>query len=200
MIAFEFDRPKMRFARAKLLVTYFGLVVLAASAWGLLQPHLHENNWLRLLSTVLLLLVVRQVMVLVEPIAIISSGLKKKMPAIIVDHAGLVDNASVFAVGQLAWDQIEKMYPKSWTMRLFKNRWLRTPVIYNGRGVLIILKDNGDLQARIQSKSWLKKTSFETGFARGRRWLFIPEMVLPITAYDLMSQINKFYVAEVRGY
>lgn len=105
MLAFEFDYAKMRHSMIKLFAAYFGTAVLAASAWGLLQPHLHRNDWLRLLSTVFLCLVVRQVMVLVEPMAIISSGLKKKTPAIIVDQIGIVANASQFALGQLAWDQ-----------------------------------------------------------------------------------------------
>lgn len=200
MISFEFNRAKMRFVRAKLLVTYFGTALLALSAWGLLQPHLHKNDWLRLLSTVLLCLILREVMVFLQLIALISQGLRKKTPAVVIDQRGVVDNASQFAFGRLTWDQIEKMYPWIWTMRLFGNRWLKMPVIRTEHGVVIVLKDNPDLRARIQSKSWLKKTSFDIEFARGRRWLFIPETVLPVTAKALMEQINTFYIAEVRGY
>ena len=139
-------------------------------------------------------------MVLLEPVAIISGGLRKKVPAIVVDHGGVADNASQFALGQLAWDQIEKMYPWTWIMRLFENRWLRMPAIYTERGFVIVLKNNPDLTAQIQSKSWIKRTPFEVEWARGRRWLFVPEAVLPVTVNALMEQINKFYIAEVRGY
>ena len=73
------------------------------------------------------------------------------------------------------------------------------PVICTERGVVIVLKDNADLRARVQNKSWIRRLAFEAEFAQGRRWFFVPEAVLPVTASDLMKQINEFYVTQVRA-
>lgn len=128
-----------------------------------------------------------QFTVFLEQALALRRGLRQKTPAVVISHAGITDNASQFAFGQLTWDQIETMYPDEVKLHLITSWWTKLPVVFRQRGVAIWLKNDANL-----SNVWYRSGK--------RRWLFIPEMVLPMTAKDLMTQLNTFYVAEVRGY
>jgi len=74
------------------------------------------------------------------------------------------------------------------------------PVLTKERGVVIILKDDVDFEARLRGKSWIIKPAFKEKFKRGREhWVFVPDVLLTVTADELMVQLNRFYVTEVRG-
>ena len=75
------------------------------------------------------------------------------------------------------------------------------PIIFRQRGLVIMLKESADLRPLLENKPrsgrWIGREWYQPG---KRRWLFVPEAVLPMSAEDLMTQLNKFYIAEVRGY
>lgn len=74
------------------------------------------------------------------------------------------------------------------------------PVLTKERGVVIILKDDVDFETRLRDKSWIIKLAFKEKFKRGlERWVFVPDVLLTVTADELMVQLNRFYVTEVRG-
>ena len=75
------------------------------------------------------------------------------------------------------------------------------PVLFKQHGISIVLKDSADLRPLLANKPrWIRRLSQEWYRPHKGRWLFVPETVLPVTADELMRQLNKFYVAEVRGY
>ncbi len=204
MIAVEFDRVKTRrrLAFCALVLTGYatfvtllcnGIVSQVVSRGG-------RRSWTEYVVMAIILITFANFLEYVRWAGILGRTLRRRGSAFAVNKLGIVDNSTEYAFGQLTWGEIEKMYPWSWTTRLFGNRWQKMPVICTERGVVIVLKDNADLLARTQNKPWIRRSSFEAEFAQGRRWFFVPEAVLPITANDLISQINRYYTAEIRGH
>ena len=191
MITVEFDQAKMRRYLLRFFAVFLTGAGLAAVITVLLLPDGPMSgamtSWHGWLAVAAGGFVMGQFAVFFEYAMALKRGLKQKTPAVVISHTGITDNASQFAFGQLAWDQIEKMYPYDVKTHLITNWWTKMPVVFKQRGVAIQLKDDANL-----SNVWYRSGK--------RRWLFIPEMTLPVTANDLMSQINKFYVAEVREY
>ena len=200
MVAVEFDRPKMRQYLLKFLAIFLGVMVSALTVMVLLQAHAATTGWPKLLVTLLTGFVIVQAMDYVEYIGLLSRGLGKKIPAVVINQIGIQDNASKFSLGQLAWSEIEKMYPCDCKSRLLANRWRKMPVIFKQHGITIILKDSADLRHLQANKPrWVQKLSQEWYRPRNGRWLFIPEMLLDTPAIEVMERLNQFYVAEVRG-
>lgn len=198
MIAFDFDRAKMR----RRLATY-SVVLLAGIAFmffGLSLSHLVGQGWVGWLVLVLIYVVWIH---LIEPlrwVGVLWRGLRRQEAAIVVNQSGVVDNASEYVLGQLSWDEIEKMYPYDWNSRLLLNWWKRMPVISKQRGIAVVVKDGIDLQHLVHGKSRLIRSLTRQWYVSGRgRWLFIPEMVLAVTADELMKSLNDFYTTQVRG-
>lgn len=201
MIAIEFDRPKMRRFFVKFLLIFFGVTGTVVLAVALLEPYTATPQWLGWLVLLFAVAVFAQVVVFLEHAGTLGRGLAKKASAVIINSSGVVDNASRLAPGQLAWVEIERMYPYEVKTHLIAAQWKKIPVTTRQRGVAILLKDSADLRHLLVAKPWLIRLLQKEWYrSRKRRWLFIPEMVLPVTAHDLMRQINTFYVAEVRGY
>ena len=201
MIAIEFDRPKMRGYLMKSLALFFGWVVIPALAWGALQSRVSPRGWLHWLALLLFVLMAVHGVEFVQYLGVLVRGSTKRMPAVVINHAGILDNSSYFALGQLTWNEIQEMYPYEAKSRMLTNWWTKMPVISRVRGVMIILKDSADLRHLIENRPhWIRALSAKWYRPCKGRWLFIPEMVLPVTADELMGQINRFYVAEVRGY
>lgn len=122
-------------------------------------------------------------------------GLRCGEPAIVINKAGIVDHASTYMVGQLAWDEIQRMHP--WTMerRVLPNRFFKMPIARHP-GFVIVLKDKAYLERLPRTKAFQIKIDNFTGHGR---WIFVPGTYLDITPGELMTQLNRFYIAEVRG-
>ena len=201
MIAFEFDRPKMRrrlAAYSVILLGGLGLVTLL----GLFSSSHHGSagrSWTWWLVLVLMALLEVRLLDYVLWVGVLIRGLRRQKAAFVVNEAGIIDNASESAVGQLAWGEIEKMYPSNWNSRLLLNWWKRMPVISRQRGVVVVLKDDVDLQHCLAGKSKLVRSLMRQWYESGRgRWLFIPEMAIAVTADEMMTRLNDFYATQVR--
>lgn len=199
MIAFDFDRAKIRRRLATYSAVVLGGYASMFLAWGLSQFHAIGQDW-GWVTTVFILFVGLHVTDYARWLGICRRGLRRKGTALVVNQAGIVDNASEYILGQLNWDEIEKMCPWDWNSRLFVNWWRRMPIISRQRGVMVIFKAGVDFSPRLRDKSWIIRSSFSDRFTRGReRWIFIPDALLTVTADELMVQLNRFYIAEVRG-
>ncbi len=71
---------------------------------------------------------------------------QRNEPAMILNKTGLVDYASGYMVGQLAWDEIQSMYPWTREHRLLPNRFFRTPIIAKHRFFCVVLKEKAYLK------------------------------------------------------
>ncbi len=198
-MAVEFDRAKIRHRLTFYALPLTGYAICVALLYSLAISHVGERSWVSYVAVAILLITSVSFLEYVRWAGILGRALRRRGNAFAVNKLGVVDNATDYAFGQLAWNEIEKMYPWSWTTRLLGNRWKQMPVICTERGIVIVLKDNADLRARVQNKSWIRRSAFEAEFAQGRRWFFVPEAVLPVTASDLMKQINEFYMTQVRA-
>ena len=198
MIAFDFDRAKM----GRRLATYSAILLggFAFMFLGLPLSHSVGTGW-EWSILALTLLVVMHVLPYLLWVGIITRGLRRKGAAIIVNQIGIIDNASDYTLGQLGWEEIEKMYPWDWKSRLLSDRWEKMPVLSKERGIVVELKDGVDLQRLLLGKPRFIRSLTRPWYVGGRgRWLFIPEMVLTVTADDLMTRLNDFYTTQVRGY
>jgi hypothetical protein len=197
MISFDFDRPTMR----RRLTAYSAVLLawMAPAFFGLALAHA-ATGWAGWLALGLMWVIVTHSIQYATWVGALSRGLRRKTPAVVVNRDGIVDNASPYALGQLGWDEIEKMYPGDWTVRLFGGRSRRMPVINKQRGIAVILKDGVDLQRCLVGKPKFVRSMARPWYARERgRWLFIPEMMLTVPADELMRQINHFYTTQVLG-
>ena len=146
MIAFEFDRAKMRTAYKHLLAVCLSVFLVVTVLGGLLLLHAAAIGWLKWAVRISILLILLQLLDFAPYGGVLHRGLRKRLPAVVINQIGIVDNSSQFALGQLEWDQIEKMYPYEIKSRLIINWWTKMPVIFRQRGVAIILKDSADLR------------------------------------------------------
>lgn len=200
MISFDFDRANIR----RRLIFYGALFlvgitfVILSTGWFLSRAG--GTGWLRALA---ILVIIAFEVRLVEGawwVGVLSRGIRRKDAAIVVNDNGVVDNASVYALGELAWNEIEKIYPSDWNSRLIPN-WKKTPVISRQRGIVVILKDSANLQRLLLAKPRLTRLLSKQWYVSGRRRsLFIPEAMLTVSADELMRRLNLFYVTEVRGH
>ena len=124
-------------------------------------------------------------------------GLKRRGAALVVNHTGIVDNATEYVLGQIAWAEIEKMYPSVLATPLLTN-WWKMPTVDRQRGVVVVLKDGVDFHSRTGRRARFVKSALNTRFGPDKsRWLFIPEMLLATTAGDVIRRLNEFYVTQV---
>ena len=153
------------------------------------------RSWFSLLGLLETIVVGTCVPYFLGAVSTLWRGLRFGEPAIVINKVGIVDHASTYMVGQLAWDEIQRMHP--WTMerRVLPNRFFKTPIARHP-GFVIVLKDRAYLRGLSQIKSFWIKVDDITG--RGR-WLFVPAKSLGVTPGELMAQLNRFYIAEVRG-
>jgi hypothetical protein len=198
MIAFDFDRAKMR----RRLATY-SVVLLAGIAFmffGLSLSHLVGQGWVGWLVLTLIIVVEVHLLDYAVWVGVLGRGLRRKEPALVINETGIIDNASDIAPGQLAWGEIEKMYPCDLNSRLLLNWWTKMPVISKQRGITVILKGGVDLQRCLTGKPKFVQSLTRQWHVSGRgRWLFIPEMALAVTADEAMQRLNDFYTTQVRG-
>ena len=199
MIAFDFDRAKTQ----RQLMTYSAILlggfVLMLLPWVLSLSRVIGQSW-GWAITVFILLIGVHLTDYARWLGICRRGLRRQGTALVVNQAGIIDNASEYTLGQLNWGEIEKMYSWDWNSRIFVNWWRRMPIISKQRGVMVIFKDGVDFSPRLRDKPWIIRSSFNDRFTRGRRrWIFIPDILLTVTADELMAQLNRFYIAEVRG-
>ena len=123
-------------------------------------------------------------------------GLLYNDPAIVINKDGIVDNASGYMVGQIAWHEIERMHPWSMEARFLQNRFFKTPIIARHPGFVIVFKNKAYLERLPQTKSFWMRVDHITGYGK---WLFVPGSLLGVTPDELMRRLNSFYIAEVRG-
>lgn len=200
MIAFDFDRAKMRRRLIIYSVILVGGLLLVALSGGWALSHIAGLGWTRIIIFVLMITTLVRLIDYARWVGAFGRGVRRKGPAIVINEVGVVDNASDIAPGQLAWGEIEKIYPCDWNSRLLVDRWTKMPVISKQRGVTVILKDGVDFQHLLLKRPKIIRLLSKEWYASGRgRWLFIPETMLTVTADELMRQLNSFYVAEVRG-
>lgn len=200
MISVGFNRPKMR----SCLVTYGALLVaevaVAVIACCLSMSHSAFPQWAQWLMLPLMFLMLVPIFEYTQWVGDLWRGLKRKNPAFIINQTGIVDNASNFCLGQLTWDEIQKMYPWDWNSRLILNWWTKMPITIKQRGVVILLKDGVDFQHRVRRNPWIVRLLMKGWCMKERkRWLFIPEMLLDVTAEEFMQGINSFYISQVRN-
>ena len=198
MIAFEFDRTKMRRKLTMYSALLIGWAVSVALLYNWVIPYTKSISCTRYIVMVVVLLAFGNFLEYLRWIGIFGRGLRRQGKALVVNNLGIMDNATDYTLGQLTWAEIEKMYPWNRTTRLFGNRWQKMPVICRERGIVIYLKEGVSLQTRLQSKSWIRRSSFEAEWSQGKRWLFISESLLDTPADELMRRLNAFYVAQVR--
>ncbi len=195
MISFDFDRAKMRRR-----LSVYSAIVLGAIVFGVTLFHVAGRGWAEWAVLGLVYALLPSYFGTMQWVGVLVRGLKRADEAVCVNQKGLVDNASGYALGQLAWDEIEKMYPSDLDIRLFASWWDRMPVISKQRGVVVMLKDGVDFQRCLRGKPKLIQSLSRPWYAAGRRrWLFIPEMALAVTADELMTRLNAFYIAEMRS-
>lgn len=127
----------------------------------------------------------------------LGRGLLHSNAAIVVNRSGIIDNASGYIVGQIAWHEIQRMHPWTIEFQLLPNRFFKTPTFARHPGFVIVFKDKAYLERLPYTKSlWIRIDSV-TG---GGSWLFVPGRFLGVTPDELMRQINRFYTTQVRGY
>ena len=199
MISFDFDRIKTKRRLTLYMAAVLGGLAFMFLSWDLSLFGVIGQGW-GWVILVLALFVATHSAFYAQWIGILGRGLRRSGAAIVVNQYGIVDNASDYILGQLTWAEIEKMYSCDWKTRLITDRWKRMPVLTKERGVVIILKDDVDFETRLRGKSWIIKPAFKEKFKRGREhWVFVPDVLLTVTADELMVQLNRFYVTEVRG-
>ena len=199
MLAFEFDRAKMRRKFGLYTAASAGGIALTAAVivWG--NSHFGSHNWASIAILLLASVVFGNFIDYLRWAGILGRSLMRQGTAVVINREGLVDNATDYALGQITWSEIEKMYPWSWKNHLVSDWLQKMPVICEQRGLMIVLKDGADFQDRLRHKSWIRREAFKSLFVRGqKRWLFVPEMLLDTSAGDLMKRLNGFYSAEVR--
>ena len=129
-------------------------------------------------------------------LSILRRSLRLGEPAFIINRTGIVARASGYMVGQLTWDEIQKMYLWTDERRLMSNRLFKTRIIARYRMIVIVMKD----------KSYLERLPRFTAFqikidnrCKNGELVLVPEYLLEITSDEVMAQLNRFYIAEVRG-
>lgn len=185
MLAFEFDRDRIRqqFNASQIILVSFAL---CGMLWGVFR--LHHLFWVCDLIAVLFLVTVFSSSAYLRRHDLLARCCKRSGPALIVNPDGIIVNALSQTSGQIAWQDIEKMYPMELTERLFQSNWQKMPVVSKQRGLAIILKTGTDFQQRYRDSGRWKV-----------QWLFIPEMMLTTTADGVIGRLNEFYIAQVRG-
>ncbi len=199
MIAFDFDRAKTR----RRLTTYNAIVLGSLAfmllCWDLSLLHVISRGWAWILLVPILFIAVHTTSY-AQWIGVLGRGLKRSGSAVIVNRDGVVDNASDYALGQLTWAEIEKMYPWDWKTWLLVNKPSKMPVLSKERGIVIIFKDEVDFEPRFRGKPWITRSAYKEKLGRGRkRWVFIPDALLTVTADELMTRLNDFYRTQVKG-
>lgn len=184
MLAFEFDRAGIRqqYKTCRVILLSFAL---CGVLWGVFLTH--HLFWACNLLGILVLVTVFSSSAFVRRHDLLARCWKRQEPALIVNPEGIIVNALSQPSGQIAWQDIEKMYPTELTERLFRSIWQKMPVVSKQRGLAIILKAGTDFQRRYRDSGIWKV-----------EWLFIPETLLTTTADDVMVRLNKFYVTQVR--
>ncbi len=133
---------------------------------------------------------------LVSYLSTLRRSLRLGEPALVINRTGIVARASGYMVGQLAWDEIQKMHLWTDERRLISNRFFKTRIIARYRMIVIVMKD----------KSYLQRLPRVTAFqikidnrCRNGGLVFVPEYLLEITSDEVMTRLNAYYIAEVRG-
>ena len=200
MISFDFDRAKTRRWIVRYSIVFIGGLLLVALSGGYALSHVTGLGWARIVVLVLVAAVSVHLPDYARWAGVFGRGMRREGPALVINEAGIVDNASDIALGQLAWGEIEKIYLCEWKARLLVDRWTKMPVISKQRGVTVLLKDSVDFQHLLLEKPRIVRLLSKQWYASSRgRWLFIPDALLTVTADELMAQLNRFYVTEVRG-
>jgi hypothetical protein len=123
---------------------------------------------------------------------------KENSPAFVVTETGIEDYASAYRAGPLSWDEIERMYPAVLEPRLFTHRLLKKFPHRRSRVLCIRLKNKGAFLNRLpRLRSWSASIDSLTG---GGRWVVVPERLLSSSVDEVMRQLNRFYIARVRGH
>lgn len=199
MIAFEFDHAGMwRRLVLRGMATLAGFALLAAFCY-LLRFQLGRLTWREGLLLAFVIVAFPAYQENTRWMDLLLSGLRRRGAALVIDPAGIVDNATEYALGQIAWSEIEKMHTGVWATPLLTN-WWKMPAVDRQRGVVVVLKDGIDFHSRAGAGSKLARAALKSQLWQGRgRWLFVPEMLLATTADDVIKQLNKFYIAQVKG-
>jgi hypothetical protein len=121
---------------------------------------------------------------------------QRNEPAMIINRTGIVDHVSTYMVGQIAWDEIQRIGPWTRERRLIPNPFLKTPLISKYRFVAIVMKDKAYLERLPRLKSL--QLRIDANACYGRQ-LLVPENFLEINADELLTRLNDFYMKEVRG-
>jgi len=130
-------------------------------------------------------------------VSTLRQAFQRNEPAMTANKTGVVDHASGYRVGQIAWDEIQRMGPWTREVRLLSNRFFKTPIIAKHRFFVIALKDRAYLERLPRFTSFCLK--MDTNHGQGR-WLLVPEYLLEITSDEVMTRLNRFYTTQVRGY
>lgn len=189
----------------RLIVLYGVLCILCLPMFVLMSGgslyFLFTENWPVRLFGLLGLFVATLVAIAIrhffDYVARLWQGLRQGEPAIIINGIGIVDNISAYPAGQLAWSEIERMYPWTSEARLLSNRFFKTPILAKRRFIVIKMKDTTYLKRLPWFQSfWIRVDNY---YGRGQ-WILVPESYLEITADELMQRLNRFYTTQVRGY
>ncbi len=200
MIAFEFAPAKMRQKLAIYRLILCGSIALMLLLFDGSLYYLDEESWVHYVVIVLVLVMGVETSIYAQRLGVLWRSFKRRRNALVVNHSGIVDNASDYALGQIEWAEIETIYPWDRTLQWFRGHWKNFPIVDRQRGIVVWLKEGVDLQTRLQDKPWLVRNSFKEQFKkRNKVWLFIPETLLDTPADEVMERLNEFYVAQVRS-
>jgi len=199
MIGFDFDRAKTRQRLATYSAILLGSFAFMLLSWDLLLVRVIGQNWAWVVL-VLISFVALHTTSYSQWVGTLGRGLRRRGTALVINQEGIVDNASDYTLGQLTWGEIEKMYPWDWKTWLLVNRPSKMPVLTKERGIVIVFKDEIDFEPRYRNKPWITRSAYKEKLGRGRkRWIFIPDVLLTVTADELMTRLNDFYTTQVRG-
>lgn len=104
-----------------------------------------------------------------------------RKPALVVSAEGIYDNASALSAGQLRWEEIELVCPYSFGSQ---------------RMLGITLKDE---QAVLARQNFLKRLLMRVNKNLAGYLINLPQSSLPMTADELMPEINRYHNNRVRS-
>ena len=153
------------------------------------------KSWFSLLGLLETSVIIACLPFLLYYVSTLWRSLRQGEPAIIINKTGIADHVSNYMVGQLAWNEIQRMHPWTLEYRLLPNRFYKMPVVARHPGFVIVLKDKTYLQRLPRSKVLQIKID---NVGDNGRWIFISENFLDVTADELVRRINQFYTTQVR--
>jgi len=110
-----------------------------------------------------------------------------------VTKTGIEDNVSGYELGQLAWDDIDRMWSTTEESVRRRNRFVRTPVARTESFLIIHLKEAKEDQASKQ------RTGVWNSSRRRPEHLRLPETDLEMPISEVLRRLNEFYIKEVRS-